>query len=75
MTNHPDAQLGIAMLTARLAGDQDAFAAITKDMPQGYAIALLMRTAEMLLSMLADATGQTKDEALKTAAAALAAES
>jgi hypothetical protein len=75
MTNHPDAQLGIAMLTARLNGDREAFMTITKDMPEGYANALLMRTAEMMVNMIAELTGQTKDEALKSIAAALAAES
>ncbi len=73
MVNHPDAQLGIAMLTARLNGDQDAFNQITRDMPEGMAVALLMRTAEMMVSMIAELTGQTRDEALKSVAAALAA--
>ncbi|WP_454859091.1 hypothetical protein [Promicromonospora soli] len=73
MANHPDAQLGIAMLTARMSGDQDAFNAITSDMPEGYAVALLLRTAEMMVNMISDLTQTTKEEALQSVAAALAA--
>jgi len=75
MANPPDAQLGIAILTARLHNDRAAFEQITADMPEGYAVALLLRTAEMMVNMIADLSGQTKDEALKSIAAALAAES
>lgn len=72
MANHPDAQLGIAMLTAQMSGDEDAFLAITSDMPEGYAVALLLRTAEMMVSMIAEFTQTTKEEALQSVAAALA---
>lgn len=75
MTNHPAAQLGIAMLTARLAGDREAFQTLTQDMPEGMANAILLRTAETMVKMIAQLTEQTPDEALKMIAAAIAAES
>ena len=74
MANHPDAQLGISILTARMAGDREAFMALLKDRAEGEVNAHLMRTAEMMVNMIADLTGQTKAEALKSIALALAAE-
>jgi hypothetical protein len=62
------------MLTARITGDKAAFDQVTAGMPEGYAVALLMRTAEMMVNMMAGLTGQTRDETLKSTAAALAAE-
>ncbi|MFE5339305.1 hypothetical protein ACFQ80_03720 [Isoptericola sp. NPDC056578] len=74
MPNHPDAQLGLAMLTARMNGDREGYIAITEEMPEGYAVALLLRTAEMMVNMIADLTETSKEEALQRIAAALAAE-
>lgn len=75
MANDPRASVGVAILTCLVNDDREGVDVATGDLDGGCpeAFAVLGRVAEAMVSMLAEALGVSKEEALQRVAAAIAA--
>lgn len=74
MGNSPEAALGIALLTALVRQDREAFLIIAADLEGGnaQAVAILARLGEAMIGMIADLLQIDDEEALSRIAASIA---
>lgn len=63
----------MAILTSMILHDEEGLAAVAGDMPCPHVLAYLARASELVVNVLAQTLGVTKEEALRICAQAVAA--